>query len=97
MTRKDSIDQLRLALAEWMRELRRRRGISQEVLADQLGRSQAFVAKSELAKRSISVLDLLAWCGALNLEPGEVAAGIIRLYQEHLRGGGSHPFSPDIS
>ena len=50
--------ELKLALADVVRELRERRGLTQTALADRLGSSQSRVAKMEAADRSVS-LDLM--------------------------------------
>ena len=50
--------ELKLALANGVRELRERRGLTQTALADRLGSSQSRVAKMEAADRSVS-LDLM--------------------------------------
>ena len=49
---------LKLALANGVRELRERRGLTQAVLAERLGSSQSRVAKMEAGDRSVS-LDLM--------------------------------------
>ena len=49
---------LKLALANGVRELRERRGLTQSALADRLGSSQSRVAKMEASDRSVS-LDLM--------------------------------------
>src|SRR5713101_6388435 len=50
--------ELKLALATGVRELRKRRGLTQAALAHRLGSSQSRVAKMEAADRSVS-LDLI--------------------------------------
>ena len=50
--------QLKLALANGVRELRERRGLTQMALAERLGSSPSRVAKIEAAHRSVS-LDLM--------------------------------------
>ena len=50
--------ELKLALAAGIRELRTRRGLTQEALAKRLGSSQSRVAKMEAGDRSVS-LDLM--------------------------------------
>lgn len=50
--------ELKLALANGVRELRERRGMTQTALAERLGSSQSRVAKMEAADRSVS-LDLM--------------------------------------
>ena len=50
--------ELKLALANGVRELRERRGLTQAVLAERLGSSQSRVAKMEAGDRSVS-LDLM--------------------------------------
>lgn len=50
--------ELKLALAAGIREMRTRKGLTQEALAERLGSSQSRVAKMEAGDRSVS-LDLI--------------------------------------
>ena len=50
-------------LANYRRDL----GISQEFLSSSLRRDQTFVSKVETGKRSVTLLEFIRWCKALNL------------------------------
>jgi transcriptional regulator with XRE-family HTH domain len=58
-----------------VRTLRKRRGITQQELADALGWPQSTIARVELGERSIGVSDLLALAWALDVAPGYLLAG----------------------
>lgn len=60
--------EIALALAQ----LRERKGISQEALASQLGRSQSYVAKVETGKLRVTLAAFLQWIGALGIRDSEV-------------------------
>ena len=68
----DTADQV---VADQVKMLRQRRGISQQHLADSLGWTQSAVARLESGKRSISVGELLALGWALDVAPVFLLAG----------------------
>lgn len=49
-----------------LRELRERAGVTQEELATALKTTQSLVSKAERGERRLDVLELRAWCRALN-------------------------------
>ena len=51
---------------------RRKAGLSQEHLAEKLGRSQGYVSKMELGRRKLDVLEFLEVAGAVGLDPADV-------------------------
>ena len=62
-------------VADAVRTLRKRRGITQQELADELGWPQSTIARVELGERSIGVSDLLALAWALDVAPAYLLAG----------------------
>ncbi len=50
-------------------ELRRDKGVTQEVLADLLGVPQSYVSKYELGERRLDLVETLEICRALNTDP----------------------------
>jgi len=70
--------ELKLALATYLRDLRRSRGWTQAAVADLLGSSQSRVAKMEAADASVSldlVVKSLFSLGASMCDVGRVIAG----------------------
>lgn len=58
-----------LKLRQLLREARQTAGLSQQKLADRLGRPQSFVAKIETSERRLDVAEFLAYAEALDLDP----------------------------
>lgn len=58
---------------------RRDLGISQDFLSSSLRRDQTFVSKVETGKRSITVLEFIRWCRALNLDDGVIMQSLSKL------------------
>jgi transcriptional regulator with XRE-family HTH domain len=56
-------------LGERIRELRRRRGLSQEALADAAGLDRTYISSCERGKRNVSLLTLYRIAAALDVEP----------------------------
>ena len=61
--------------------LRERSGVSQEALAVQLRHDQSYVSRIEAGERQISILLLLQWCDALNLEFVDVTSRILNTWR----------------
>lgn len=57
------------ALAKLLTAERRRAGLSQEEVADKLGRYQSFVAHYESGQRRIDVVELLEIAEAIGFDP----------------------------
>lgn len=57
-------------------QARRSAGLNQTELAKRLGRPQSFVSKFEAGERRIDVVELIAICNKLDLDPAEVIAVI---------------------
>ncbi|HPT29227.1 MAG TPA: helix-turn-helix transcriptional regulator, partial [Bryobacteraceae bacterium] len=70
--------EMKLALAEGIRRLREKRGLTQTELAQQLRSSQSRVAKMEAGDRSVSIDLLLRSLLAIGAAPGEIAKLIRR-------------------
>jgi transcriptional regulator with XRE-family HTH domain len=60
-------------------EARRKSGLSQQEVADRLGRPQTYVSKCELGTRRMDVVEFLALAEALGFDP---AAFIRKLHSE---------------
>ena len=52
-----------------LRSERKAVGLTQQALADQLGKPQSFVAKVEGYERRVDVIEFVHWCRALGIEP----------------------------
>ena len=66
-------DGFREAMANFLRNVRERSGMSQESLAIQMAKDQPWVSKTELGARRIQIEDLLSWLDALGIDLAEVA------------------------
>jgi transcriptional regulator with XRE-family HTH domain len=51
-----------------LRELRHEKGVTQEALAEFLGKPQSYVSKYELGERRIDVVEAIEVCRALNAD-----------------------------
>jgi transcriptional regulator with XRE-family HTH domain len=65
--------------AEMLKELRLKKGMTQQELALKLGKPQSFVAKYETGARRIDLLDLIALSRALDFDPGRFVAKLAAL------------------
>lgn len=57
--------------------LRSRNGLSQSSLASRLGKPQSFVSKYETGERRLDVLEFIAICQALEINPADVVRQLI--------------------
>jgi transcriptional regulator with XRE-family HTH domain len=57
-------------------EARRSAGLNQVELAEKLGRPQSFVSKIEKGDRRIDVLELIAICHHLRIDPADVITAV---------------------
>lgn len=64
-----------LALGRTVRDLRKRRGLSQEVLAERCGISLSFLGHIERGTRKMSLETLVALADALDATPNALLAG----------------------
>lgn len=53
-------------------EQRAKSGLSQQALADKLGRPQSFVSKYENGERDLSVVDFVELAKAIGFDPGSM-------------------------
>ncbi len=51
----ETIVEMKLALAEWLRDMRKEQHLTQQELANRIGSSQSRVAKMEMADKSVSI------------------------------------------
>jgi transcriptional regulator with XRE-family HTH domain len=66
------------ALRELLIAARKSAGLTQEEVARRLGRPQSFVAKYEGGERRIDVIEFIAVAQALEQQPAEVFAQLVR-------------------
>jgi len=68
------------ALTAILTEARRKAGLTQQLVADRLGKPQSYVAKIEGNERRIDVVEFVAFARAMGIDPanlfGEVIAAI---------------------
>lgn len=57
-------------------EARRSAGLNQVELAEKLGRPQSFVSKIEKGDRRIDVLELIAICNHLRIDPADIIIAV---------------------
>jgi transcriptional regulator with XRE-family HTH domain len=76
--------ELDAAVAACLSSLRRARGVSQEVLGEELGHDQSFVSKVEHGHRRVTVSEGLRWAAALGMSLDELLAALVPLWSEHL-------------
>jgi transcriptional regulator with XRE-family HTH domain len=55
---------------------RKSAGLNQAELAGRLGRPQSFMSKVENGERRIDVVELIAICNAIGVDPGDVMANV---------------------
>lgn len=53
-------------------------GLTQQALADRLGRQQSFIGKIESGSRNIDVIEFIEVARALDLEPTKILAKMIK-------------------
>ena len=69
------------AFREVMIAARRKAGLTQQALADRLGRHQSFVAKYEGGERRVDVLEFLAIAEAIGADPVQLVRTLVRRLQ----------------
>lgn len=65
-------------LGQALASLRRKAGLSQDFLAQELRHDQTFVSKIEHGKRQLTLLEFAKWCEVLGLDD-EVILSLIKL------------------
>jgi len=63
-------------LMDQLRSMRVQVGVTQETLAERLGKPQSFVSKTERCERRLDVAEFIDWSLALGLEPEEMLSAI---------------------
>ncbi len=63
-------------LIDALKAARKAAGLTQQDIADRLGRPQSFVAKVEGCERRLDVVEFLHLCRAIGSEPASFFAGI---------------------
>ena len=67
-----------LALRELLVEARKAAGLTQQQVAEKLGRPQSFVAKYEGGERRLDVLEFIAVARAIGRDPVEMLSVLVR-------------------
>ena len=67
-----------LALRELLVEARKAAGLTQQQVAEKLGRPQSFVAKYEGGERRLDVLEFVAVARVLGRDPVEMLSVLVR-------------------
>jgi transcriptional regulator with XRE-family HTH domain len=67
-----------LAFRELMIQARLKAGLTQQALADRLGKHQSFIAKYERGERRLDVIEFLAIAGAMGADPVRLLRALIR-------------------
>jgi transcriptional regulator with XRE-family HTH domain len=57
-------------------DARKAAGMTQRDLAAKLAKPQSFVSKIEAVERSLSLIEFVEWCEAVNVEPETVLANV---------------------
>ena len=66
-----------------LRDLRRRRGLTQTEVAERLAKPQSFVAKYECGERRLSVIEFIDVTLALGADPATVLRQLIEVDRSH--------------
>ena len=62
----------------FLRELREKAGLTQRQLADRIGQSQWWVARSETGSRRLDVAEFVEFCVACGVEPAKGISELMR-------------------
>lgn len=65
-------------LATALRQAREEAKIGQREMAARMGTNQTAVSQIELGTQFVRVIDVVAWCGALKLDPAEFLVRVLR-------------------
>lgn len=74
------LDEASRAISKSLTIFRERKGISQEALATQLGRSQSYIAKIETGHRKVSLTEFLTICSSLEVSFIDLSTEIQNIY-----------------
>ena len=58
-------------------EVRRKSGLTQQAVADRLGRPQSYVAKIEVGERRLDIIEFIHLVRAMDASPEEVLAQLV--------------------
>ena len=72
--------ELRITAGRWLRELRRKRGLSQRQLAQKVGAQFTFVAQVESGRCRMPPERYLVWADALGMTPRPFVQRLLRYY-----------------
>jgi transcriptional regulator with XRE-family HTH domain len=65
------------ALLQVLVAARREMGLTQQALAECLGRPQSYVAKVETGERRLDVVELIEWAACLGKSPGDLINQVV--------------------
>lgn len=65
-------------IGAWLAEQRQKKGLSQQDVADKLGMTRTAVHYWESGKRVISAENMIDYCLAINADPAECVAAIMK-------------------
>lgn len=66
------------ALIDALVTARQRAGLTQQALADRLGKPQSFVAKFENRERRLDVVEFVAICRSVGADPSSIISTVFR-------------------
>ncbi len=58
--------------------LRKHTGVTQVELAERLGKPQQYVSKSELGDRRVDIIEFVAICRALDIDPKDALSAVLK-------------------
>jgi transcriptional regulator with XRE-family HTH domain len=61
---------------------RKEAGLTQQELADRLGRPQSYIAKVETGERRLDVVELMEWADGIDMSAADMMARIITVTRE---------------
>ena len=70
------------ALLKILRDLRVKRGWTQDQLAQKLGRPQSFVAKIEAGERRLDVVQFIDYTGVMEADPVEAMQRLLKMVKK---------------
>jgi len=62
----------------FLREVREKANLTQRELADRIGQSQWWVARSEMGSRRVDVAEFIEFCTGCNVEPTDALADLVK-------------------
>ena len=70
-------------LVDFLIEIRRVAGVTQQQLGSSLGKPQSYVSKIERSERRIDLVEFTAWVNALGIEPPVAYSAFLRRLSKH--------------